>query len=62
MFGFDLISGLAGNLEELAMSRVDGAAATDPARIVTLANQMRPVLEQLAQAVTAAVTRAAPST
>jgi len=62
MFGFNLISDLAGDLEELALGLADRSAAADPVSVTTLALQMRPVLEQLAEAVTAAATRGVPTT
>jgi chemotaxis protein histidine kinase CheA len=60
MFGFDLISDLAGNLEALTLVPA-GQPTGDAASVAALAAQMRPVLEQLAKAVTAAATRSAPT-
>jgi chemotaxis protein histidine kinase CheA len=62
MFGFNLISDLAGNLEELALGFGNRATAPEGASNAARATQMRPVLEQLAEAVTAAATQGAPTT
>ena len=61
MFGFDRISDLAGELEGLALAPNGQPSANDPAPFAALAARMRPVLEQLGQAVIAAG-RTAPTT